>query len=84
MTKASPAVICLAGADPTLSPRCQAMLQCAEACCDPVPCARPASARVTFPCSTPGCQCAYRVLLLCTVCAEQVEDAEPGITRRPL
>ncbi len=63
--------------------RCEAMLQCVDKCCDPVPCTRAAAARVTFQCGTPGCNHASHVLLLCAVHAEAAAT-EPGATRRPL
>jgi hypothetical protein len=60
--------------------RCEAMLQCVDECCPPVQCTRPATTRVTFPCSTPDCARASHVMVLCGRCA----DAEPDTTRRPL
>ena len=63
-------------------PPCQALLQCEDKCCDPAPCGRPAVARVSFECTTAGCERASHVLLLCASCADQT--AATQLTRRPL
>lgn len=65
-------------------PRCEAMLQCAEQCCQPQPCDRPAAARVSFACRTPTCDRASHVLLLCADCADVAAAGTPPPTRRPL
>jgi hypothetical protein len=65
-------------------PPCQAMLQCADKCCDPVQCERLAVARVTFHCDTPECDHATLVMLLCAACADEATDCVPAPTRRPL
>jgi hypothetical protein len=72
------------GAAVTLDPvpRCEALLQCADKCCDPAPCGRPAVARVSFECTTAGCERASHVLLLCASCADQTAATQR--TRRPL
>lgn len=69
--------------DPT-PPRCQGMLECAERCCAPMRCPRPATARITFSCLGKGCDRAVVVLLMCTVCADHADTEAPPPTRRPL
>jgi hypothetical protein len=67
-----------------LEARCEALLQCAEQCCDPMPCEALAVARVSFHCDSPECDRASHVLLLCDDCADQAADCVPPPTRRPL
>lgn len=64
--------------------RCEALLQCVDQCCDATPCGRPAVARVSFRCDTPGCRRASHVLLMCGSCADQPAATVPSSVRRPL
>lgn len=66
------------------TPECQSLLQCAERCCPPVRCTRPAVARVSFACDTTGCEHVSHCLLLCAACAEQAAANTPAPTARPL
>jgi hypothetical protein len=71
-SSASPSVAL--GATSTMQrPQCQALLQCAEQCCDPQPCERPATTRVSFRCASGQCDHASDLLLLCTVCTTQAD-----------
>lgn len=66
-------------------PHCQGTLTCTEGCCPPMPCPRPAVARVSFGCTGPGCGRATHVELLCAVCADHAErTVVPAPSRRPL
>lgn len=68
----------------TVPPRCQGMLECPERCCDPVPCPRPAAARVSLACRRNGCDHGADLLLMCERCSEHADAIGPVLARRPL
>ncbi len=68
----------------TDEPMCEAILQCAEQCCEPFACREPAAARVTFRCASSGCDHAGDLLLLCERHTAEAGDIGRVLARRPL
>ena len=53
------------------APLCELLYQCSDKCSPPAPCGNTAEARVSVSCSSPGCDHATQVLVLCAFCAVQ-------------
>lgn len=83
-TTTSPGTVPGLATDAATAPQCEAILQCVERCCDPQRCDRPAVARVSFRCTSSGCDHAGDLLLLCETCTRIADVLGDVLARRPL